>query len=497
MSDLKSVCKNSGSALYASAQRCDLTFYSSGRKVKDPLYAKILIINDGKKSIILITIDTTAIGGREITKGTLPDTSKNFLPKLRSSIEKISSISGENILVNASHTHPPGRLLIDEDKIIDRITRTVVRASKNMRPAKAGYGTGAEKRISMNRTVTLRDGRDWTIRHAHPSPPEDEILTRGPVDTGVYVIRIDHIDGTPLAVVYNFACHLLWANPQNDLSANIPGTASAIIEKELGNDAVALFLQGAAGDICDLGYKNFLSVRNTEKYGRYLAESTLRIFKKIRPITASIDSESDYIALPRRRDIGKIIHALEKERIELSKKTKSCSFDLKDYMDCNYFYCKKTKHTSGKDTQNSMIHTVRDKMRAFEQNVRLLNRIIVINENLATLRFHKSLIDASGSKPFLSQCLALRIGNCVIITTATELLTAPALRLKNKSPYAHTIIAAYSNGYLHYGALPESYQKGGYEVTECQLAPSWYGMYEKKILQMLEMIKKRDLLNYK
>jgi len=45
------------------------------------------------------------------------------------------------------------------------------------------------------------------------------------------------------------------------------------------------------------------------------------------------------------------------------------------------------------------------------------------------------------------------------------------------------------NGYLHYGPPAADYVKGGYEVTECFLAPEWQEIYEttaKAVLQRLE-----------
>ena len=46
----------------------------------------------------------------------------------------------------------------------------------------------------------------------------------------------------------------------------------------------------------------------------------------------------------------------------------------------------------------------------------------------------------------------------------------------------------YSNGYLHYGAPASYYDKGGYEVTECLLAPEWQGIYEQKANEIISRL---------
>lgn len=40
-------------------------------------------------------------------------------------------------------------------------------------------------------------------------------------------------------------------------------------------------------------------------------------------------------------------------------------------------------------------------------------------------------------------------------------------------------MAGFTNGYLHYGPPAAAYGQGGYEVTECLLAPEWQALYEK------------------
>ena len=59
---------------------------------------------------------------------------------------------------------------------------------------------------------------------------------------------------------------------------------------------------------------------------------------------------------------------------------------------------------------------------------------------------------------------------------------------KPASSYKHTFIAACSNGYIHYGPPAADYSKGGYEVTECLLAPEWQQIYEKKANEIIRRL---------
>ena len=45
-----------------------------------------------------------------------------------------------------------------------------------------GTGSGYEDRITINRTLRLKNGKSWTIRHTNPCPPDEEVAELGPID---------------------------------------------------------------------------------------------------------------------------------------------------------------------------------------------------------------------------------------------------------------------------------------------------------------------------
>ena len=79
---------------------------------------------------------------------------------------------------------------------------------------------------------------------------EANVTTTFPVDPTVGVIRIDRNDGTPLAILVNYACHPVVFGPDNlDYSADYPGEMRRYVEQQMGSGSMAFFLQGAPGDI--------------------------------------------------------------------------------------------------------------------------------------------------------------------------------------------------------------------------------------------------------
>jgi len=491
---------NKAISMRAGAAKSNITTDAKGVVVNDPLYAKALVLDDGRTKVALIAMDTTAIGGRTISNRILDDVADDFMPKLRSRIQKELKIPGSNVLVNASHTHPPGRMLCNDNDQVDRTFDAVSRALQNMTPAKIGTGSGYEDRITMNRTLRLKNGKCWTIRHSNPCPPDEEVASVGPIDPEIGILRIDRMDGQPLAVVYNFACHPLFGDVRGAITANFPGVASKVIEENLGNGAMALFLQGAGGDIIDVSFKDFSHPRDIKPLGTMLGLSALKALRDIQTKDAKLSVISETIELPRRTDIPERIKSLQEEQGELLESLRGTSLNIKTFLplyiryalspdypaDYSYRYLQAEK--IGADEFSSMDSFNRGNIAKYLKNIYAMEKLARIRDNIATLKKHKAINDEAGEPTIQAEVQGIKIGVCVLITAPIEVLTEVGLNVKKASPYEHTFMAAFSNGYMHYGPPAADYSKGGYEVTECLLAPEWQEIYEKKVNEIISRL---------
>jgi hypothetical protein len=71
-----------------------------------------------------------------------------------------------------------------------------------------------------------------------------------PVDPTVLVMRIDDMEGKPLAIVVNYACHPVVLGSDNlEYSADFVGVMAHTVEETFRKTPICLFLQGADGDI--------------------------------------------------------------------------------------------------------------------------------------------------------------------------------------------------------------------------------------------------------
>ncbi len=478
------------SSLLAGAAKINITKDKPTALVNDPLYVKALVLDDGKTKAVIITID---IGGVQY----------KFLSEVRSRIQKELKIDGNNVLINSSHNHHVNDQLAED--YIDRTVKAVKKASQNMVPVKIGTGTGHEYRITMNRRLKLKNGKEWTIRRAVPCPQDDEVVDIAePFDPEIGILRIDRTDGKPLAVLYNFAGHAYGGVPNKGVTACFPGFASKSIEDNLGNGAVALFLQGAAGDITPVLYKDVNAHRPAEALGTILGLSTLEALKNIpTKENGSIYVIREDITFPVRTDIPERIDSLEaqKKRVLDYFKGVGCgahgagtSLNFKTFLPLYIKYMMSPEFPSyysyrylqekkiGKNDLEMLDSDNRRDVQKYLSNIYKMEELIKIEANLQRL---------SGVVPktsFTAEILGMKIGDFVLITCPGEAFAQVGLNIKKLSPYENTFISGYSNGSIGYAPTSDAYDGEAYEVSGSRLAPEWQKIYEEKALEIISKL---------
>ncbi len=475
--------------LLAGVAKVDITDREAG-PVNDPLYAKALVLKRGETTAVLITIDAVAIG--EIGRIT-----NEFLPAVRARLKQEFHIPPHNVLVNASHCH--GVVCSDVEK---RTVEAVQQALGKMVPVKVGVGSGQENRIMENRRLKLKDGRTFDVRHAYSLPPDAEVAEVGPVDPEIGLLRLDRLDGRPLAVVYNFACHPIQGVPGGANTADITGYASQVIEDNLGDGAIALFVQGCGGDINPVFYKDVDHPRSAEPLGNRLGLSTLKAWRKVEcKADDRLAIQLETIALPRSDNTARII-ALEGERTRLLGSLQGTSLNLKTFLplvvkyrlaeEFPSYYSHRYLHdkAQGLDDLSQLDIENRRNLKQYIENIHAMEQLTRLQTNLALLKKHQLSYAEAGKRTIDAEVGALRVGDFVLVTFPGELTVQIGLNIKQNSPHKPTFVAGYTNGYLYYAPTAEQLQNVGnaQEDSDCLLAPAWQEQFETKVAELLRAL---------
>jgi hypothetical protein len=459
------------------------------------LYAKALVIADGSKTVVIVTLDAVAVG--EI--GSIRN---DYLSNLRARFAKDLGIDPKHVVVNASHCH--GSVHADVES---RTVEAVTRAAAHLVPVRVGVGVGSENRIMENRRLILKNGRQVDVRHAYSLPADEEVAAVGPVDTEIGILRLDKTNGATrgetLALVYNFACHPIKGTPATaGDTADITGFASKVIEENLDPGAMAFFVQGCGGDINPIRYKEVESPRDAEPLGNMLGLSTLQAARGIETHeVGEIDIINERIAVPR-ADHSKRLAEMEIEKERLTKSLRGTTLNLKTFMSLYM------KHSAGGEFPSADSYRyLRDEqigredlklldkqnladIARYRQNVHTMERLTRLLINKALLEKHHSRNSAAGMKPLEVEVVGLRIGDFRLITFPGEVTVPIGLNIKKRSPHRLTFVAGYTNGYIYYCPTAEQLKNigGAQEDSDCLLDPAWQKIFETKAAELLERL---------
>jgi hypothetical protein len=267
----------------------------------DPLYARVLVLDDGRNAAAVVTLDLGRTFGQE------------QMNSVRERARRESRVNA--VMFIASHTHSgPG---IDEDyengaapewerRALDKIAQAIGEARNRMVDARVGVGYG-QAILGHNRRLIQSDGSVKMLWRNSTGQ------SGGPIDPTVGVIRVDDRQGSPIAILVNYACHPVVFGPDNlRYSADYPGAMARFVEKSFedtpgGGPAkapICFFLQGAPGDINPMVDKTPLAenagaemIRVGEQLGREVARvsRTIQTEPAATPEIAYLSEELPFI----------------------------------------------------------------------------------------------------------------------------------------------------------------------------------------------------------
>lgn len=256
--------------------------------LRDRLAARVLVLKDEKTAVAIVSVDLIVFASPKVIA------------------EAKAKFGVDHVILSATHTHagmvprgliikPPvspdwtrsGRAPAEtldwpglsadpwyaetEAKIVDAIGN----AMQNLFPARLVVGKGPFESAYMahNRRL-VRDGRVTALWENPDRRPTQ------PIDPTVGVLRVDDVTGKPRAFAVHYACHPVALMGAGVISRDFPGAMVDHIEQELGADCLAMFLQGAQGDIDPYDLHNLRGENRfniAKQSGISLAKGALRI----------------------------------------------------------------------------------------------------------------------------------------------------------------------------------------------------------------------------
>jgi hypothetical protein len=381
------------------------------RGVKEPLVAQALVLSDGERTAAIVTADLVFAGVELATA-------------VREHVGRLTGIPASAVSVHASHNHSAPSLsrgstvggLPDIPAferyaalLGDQLAGAVYAAFRRLEPARVGSGVGRAPGLSGNRVDRER-----------------------PIDDSVTVIRIDNGHGDPLAVVVGMAVHPITVGGSSVLwDTDFIGPLRETVEQAIPG-VECIFLQGCAGDVAPFDWwfgKTDASPHGYEvrdRLGRGIGAAALELHPGIETSAeARVAAASELLELRRRR------HGYDEAEIR-----------------ARIAEVEAAPEPEWPEVWPSEVHTMTS-AQMFPGAYRLTG-----------LRMYLDMLGRA-DEPAPAEIQVIAVGDTAIVTNPFELFNHAGVRIKDGSPFATTLTAAYANDYAGY--LPES---ADYELVD-------------------------------
>ncbi|MDT8302920.1 MAG: neutral/alkaline non-lysosomal ceramidase N-terminal domain-containing protein, partial [Sedimentisphaerales bacterium] len=267
--------------------------------VHDELYAKCLVLDDGKTQLVFVVCDNLGI-------------SREVYDKAKQIINEKTSIPTENMMMSATHTHSSitarGTKRLRQDNelsryqqfLVSRISDGVRRAANNLKPARIGWGSAQEPTQVFNRRYFMKPG----VPVPNPFGGEDKVVMNpgrgnpnilkaaGPTDPQIAFLSIKSMDGRPVALLANYSLHYVGNAQRGVISADYFEIFADKIQQMLGADRndppfVGILSNGTSGDINNIDWlhktqKRFAPYEKMQQVADLVAGAVYESHKKLK-----------------------------------------------------------------------------------------------------------------------------------------------------------------------------------------------------------------------
>lgn len=422
-------------------------FGSPIEKVDDDLYLGAIVLQSGGITLCLIACDL----GNSRTEEAL---------EIRTRVAEALEIPVVNVMFNLSHNHSAADLptmlqgnaerdAISRseryfDFIIEQAVLAATTAQSQLRPARMAHAWG-ESDLNIYR-------REWN--------GDQDILGEVPghrVDDSVGVIRFDDLEGNPIAILFRYSCHPVVNGAQSPtLSADFPGPARKIIEKNVGG--TVLFLQGCGGNInpqVGIGYEKDCS-EEVYRMGTALGAEVVRVALSLR----TNKFQKDRVLL---HNVPNILFKPWRERTDHPEVTLNASHEIAKF---NFVELptKQEAAALAKYWENEIVE--REERGALTWEIRVAKKMKLWADSVVA-----GVAEVNPTRDF--EAHAFRIGEVAIVGLNVEAFFETGEEIKANSPWLDTFVLGYTNGTIMYLPRAQDYPKNGWKWPNTHALPDF------------------------
>ena len=393
------------------------------QNVDDELFAKALVIDNGSTRIALVTCDLIAV-------------TQKMVDVAKQRIADRCDIFPEHVMINATHTHTAvavaNLLGVDEDtdytdwvplKIADAAELAVLR----LVPARVGFASVSEDRITFNRRWHMKDG---TVRMNPGIEHPDLVKPTGPIDPELAMMYVETEDKIPISAVANFSLHYIGTDNGSALSADYFGHFDHLMQRYLGETCISLLWNAASGQINNIDFSG---------QTKWTARGHQQAVKMANVLTGHFITEMQFMEM--------------RETLQLSGKLGTLTFPRKQIT------------SEDLEVAEKVLSVETGTYDGYETGPFSWVVGQPIPKNLVDIYALECQRLAKLPEQMTAPAQVLRLGEAAIVALPGEVFVETGLNIKSKSDAKPLFLVSLANGYIGYICTDEALtQQGGYET---------------------------------
>lgn len=415
------------------------------QSIESDLTATALVLTDGDTKLAIIAADLCIASTAE-SNG------------LRDGVASALRIPRSHVMLNLSHNHSspalPGFMWMTDlpheaafkaryrDDLAGWLVQAAVDADAARQPARIGTGWG-ESAIGVYRRE-VRGGEDFLGEDSEHA-----------IDTSVGVVRVDDLDGRPIAVMFRYSAHPVTVGPRSVVgSADYPGPARDVVERCLGG--LSLFLQGCGGNVnpavgigCEVDCAETKNRVGTALGGEVLKVAAgIRTNRRAGPRT-TLGSVPNILVVP-----WAYVDGPDRRRLAVAEGSVSLEFGELPTLE----------HARSIHARWTQTLAERLESGAQEWEIRVAKKYANWSRILV-----EAVADGHPTCELGLQAMAL--GDVVLVGIAAEAFFETGLEIRDRAGAPDTLVLGYTNGIVGYLPRAEDYPADGWQVEASYALP--------------------------
>ena len=403
----------------------DIGRYRPMEEVREPIYARALVLELQGKRCCILSLDVLAI-------------TNYWAAEIRRRAARRFGLDPASVMIHVVQNHATpciGHTFVRDEcdlfppeypwlrggddryngPAVEATLAAVGRAVESLQPVSASVGRGIDGRVAFNRRFVMRDGSTRT----HPPQCSPDILyPEGPADPEVGVMAFTAADGKIISVLLHHTSHPCHGYPHRYVIGDWPGAWSDGLRHRCGEACVPLVLNGCCGNVHHGNPLDPDWVNDHRRMGRLLTETACKVLEHAEPLDPLVLGwDQTTLRLP--------LRLLTEEEVTAARKL-----------------IEEHPHPMWTDETRT----------AVEWDWVYAASILDLKAAQEEYAFYDYEIQG------------VRIGEVALLALMGEPFVEGQLRLKLESPAPFTFVAHMCNGYLGYVPTERAFLGGGYET---------------------------------